>query len=129
MLSPSSGGSLLHYTLKIEVARISETLVSYRNTTQRHNPEYLDLNFHRCKNQKFRDISVLVVTFFFRARTDNLKSFIEGTQMISISNTDSLNNKTRSLMKMEYIHVHVRQTAEERLSLSYPINWQRTFRN
>jgi hypothetical protein len=29
-------------------------LVSYRNTTRRHNPENLDLNIHRSENLKSR---------------------------------------------------------------------------
>jgi hypothetical protein len=32
----------LHFTLKMEAARTSETSVSYRKTTQRHNPEELE---------------------------------------------------------------------------------------
>jgi hypothetical protein len=31
--------SAIHFTLKMQVARPSETLVSYRNITRRHNPE------------------------------------------------------------------------------------------
>jgi len=29
-----------------------ETMVSYHNTTRRHNPEYFELNVHRCENLK-----------------------------------------------------------------------------
>jgi hypothetical protein len=38
----------------MEAARTSETLVSYRNTTQRHNPDELDLNLHLRENIKSR---------------------------------------------------------------------------
>jgi hypothetical protein len=31
--------------------KMEATLVSYHNTTRRHNPEDLDLKYHRCKSQ------------------------------------------------------------------------------
>jgi hypothetical protein len=39
----------------MEAAKDSETLVSYRNAKQRHNPEDLDLNLHRRENLKCRN--------------------------------------------------------------------------
>jgi hypothetical protein len=43
---------ITRFTLKMEAASFSETLVSYRNTKQCQNPEYLDLNIHRCESLK-----------------------------------------------------------------------------
>jgi hypothetical protein len=47
------------FTLKTEAARFSETMVSYRNTTQRHNPEDHDFNLHRRKNLQSRSWDLL----------------------------------------------------------------------
>jgi len=41
-------------------ASFSETMVSYHNTTRRHNPDDLDLNLHRRENLKSRIISSLL---------------------------------------------------------------------
>jgi hypothetical protein len=41
-----------HFILKMEAATSSETWVSHHNTTQRHNPELLDLNLHSRENLK-----------------------------------------------------------------------------
>jgi hypothetical protein len=44
------------FTLKMEAARSSEMLVSYHNTTWRHNPKDLDLNKQICyfdQNNKY----------------------------------------------------------------------------
>jgi hypothetical protein len=41
----------------------SETLVSYHNTTQRHNPEDLDLNLHRRESLKTLTWKSLVSTW------------------------------------------------------------------
>jgi hypothetical protein len=43
-----------NFTLKLEAALSSETVVPYHNTTWRHNLEDLDLNLHSPENLKSR---------------------------------------------------------------------------
>lgn len=42
-------GILACDALKIEAARSSETLLSYRNSTLLHNPENLNFSLHHCE--------------------------------------------------------------------------------
>jgi hypothetical protein len=42
-----------HFTLNMEAAWTSETIVSYYNTTWHHNPEELDLKIKRCSSNSF----------------------------------------------------------------------------
>jgi hypothetical protein len=62
------------FTLKMEVARSSKTVVSYHSTTQYHNPQDLDLNFYSCANHKFYQmfhtvIQILVLVIVFQLNT------------------------------------------------------------
>jgi len=52
------GPYYFHFQGEVTQSWSSETLVSYYNTTWRHNTEDLDLNLHPNKNFKFRGISL-----------------------------------------------------------------------
>jgi len=60
----------------MEVARTSETLVFYQNTTRHHYPEDLDFNLRRHKNLKslFR-VSSYVINSFSKDDDDKNNSF------------------------------------------------------
>jgi hypothetical protein len=57
--------SAIHFTLKMEAAKSSKTLVLYRTITQHHNPEDLDLTLHCHENLIFKE-KLLVKTSFFQ---------------------------------------------------------------
>jgi hypothetical protein len=61
----------LNFTLKMEAARASETLVSYHITTQRHNPEDNDT----FPNEAFLHLATsqhLIPTFRYICLTQNI---------------------------------------------------------
>jgi len=57
----------------MEVAWISETLISCQNTTRRHNPDKLDLNLHRHENLKSLTIAYVFMAFYLAKRKEQSK--------------------------------------------------------
>jgi hypothetical protein len=50
------------FTLKMDVARSSETLIFYNNTTRRHNAEHLDFR-HHCRESLEIHMAMSVTVF------------------------------------------------------------------
>jgi len=60
----------------MEAVGSSETSVTYSNTTRRHNPEDLDLNFHRCENSSLSpDQYLCVMIFIFLGSEKHYENF------------------------------------------------------
>jgi hypothetical protein len=55
----------------ISILYPSSGLVSYRNTTRRHNPEDLDLNLHRRENLKSRISPIYFITSSFSSSSSS----------------------------------------------------------
>jgi hypothetical protein len=71
----------------MEASRSSETLVSYRNSVRRHNPEDIDLNLHRCENLKCRIPREIPQNPYFNKMSYTLKiMFVEYEYALRLTN-------------------------------------------
>jgi hypothetical protein len=62
----------LHFTLKMEAAKPSETLISYCVTTQRHSPEDSDLKVTAVKTSDLSLLKLLLGKYVVRIHTSGL---------------------------------------------------------